>query len=77
MNGSGPGAWSIPALGQEIPKILELLVKGVGEYDIKERKLEDAKAAFEDAAGHDYQTRVALYPTGISHSMHTTTRRRH
>lgn len=45
MRGSGPGAWSFPQFGKELPLLLEAVSK-LPDMDLKQRKLEDAEAAW-------------------------------
>lgn len=45
VRGSGPGAWSLPQFGKELPSLLAAVSK-LPNLDLKERKLEDAEAAW-------------------------------
>ncbi|KAK5058901.1 hypothetical protein LTR84_011165 [Exophiala bonariae] len=45
LRGSGPGAWSFPQFGKELPLLLEAVSK-LPDMDLKQRKLEDAEAAW-------------------------------
>lgn len=45
MRGAGPGAWSFPQLGKELPLLLAAVAK-LPDMDLKQRKLEDAEAAW-------------------------------
>jgi len=48
VRGSGPGSWSIPQLGREIPNIISTLAEGIGEFNIQERGLDQVTEAFND-----------------------------
>lgn len=44
IRGAGPGSWSVTKdVAEQYPKLLQKLVEGVGEFDIKEKKLEDVE----------------------------------
>lgn len=45
IRGSGPGAWSFPQFGRELPSLLDAVSK-LPNLDLKVRKLEDAEAAW-------------------------------
>ncbi|KAK5306204.1 hypothetical protein LTR99_001894 [Exophiala xenobiotica] len=45
MRGAGPGAWSLPHFGKELPGLLAA-VAGLPKMDLKVRKLEDAAEAW-------------------------------
>lgn len=45
MRGAGPGAWSLPHFGKELPGLLAA-VAGLPKMDLKVRKLEDAADAW-------------------------------
>jgi NADPH:quinone reductase-like Zn-dependent oxidoreductase len=51
LRGTGPGSWSVGQMSKEFPEMIATLVKGVGEFEVKQRPLEDAVEAWKDTRG--------------------------